>query len=280
MPLWRLIGGRDYLWLSMPTALVTGPNSGIGRMTALGLARAGFHLIAAGRSAARIKPMIDSIVSEGGSAEILELDLASFSSVRSAAARFGESGRVLDVLVNNAGIGINRRGLTVDGFEVHFGINHLGHFLLTDQLRNSFEPGSRIVSLASAAHFRATGIDFDRVTRPTRLTGYPEYATSKLANILFIRELARREPDLNAYAVHPGLVDTPLIPRPARLLMRKSLLTPEQGADTVLWCATSGEVADESGEYYQRRGIAIPSLPARDDELARELWQRSVEWCG
>jgi NAD(P)-dependent dehydrogenase (short-subunit alcohol dehydrogenase family) len=264
----------------MPTALVTGPNSGIGRMTALGLARAGFHIIAAGRSAARIKPMIDSIVSEGGSAEILELDLASFSSVRSAAARFGESGRVLDVLVNNAGIGINRRGLTVDGFEVHFGINHLGHFLLTDQLRDSFKPGSRIVSLASAAHFRAAGIDFDRVTRPTRLTGYPEYATSKLANILFIRELARREPDLNAYAVHPGLVDTPLIPFPASLLMRKSLLTPEQGADTVLWCAASDEVADESGEYYQRRGIATPSLPARDDEMARELWQRSVEWCG
>lgn len=224
--------------------------------------------------------MIDSITTEGGSAEFLELDLSSFASVRSAAARFTESGRTLDVLVNNAGIGVNRRGRTEDGFEVHFGINHLGHFLLTDQLRPAFRPGARIVSLASAVHFRATGIDFDKVRKRTGLTGYTEYAVSKLANILFIRELARRQPDFNAHAVHPGLVDTPLIPGPIRALMRQSLLTPEQGADTVVWCATSGQVADESGHYYQRRSIAIPSGSAQDDDLARELWERSVEWCG
>ena len=224
--------------------------------------------------------MIASISSEGGSAEFLELDLSSFASIRSAATRFATSGRQLDLLVNNAGIGVDRRGRTEDGFEVHFGINHLGHFLLTDLLRSSFRPGTRIVSVTSAVHFRAKGIDFDKVRKGTRFTGLAEYAVSKLANILFIRELARRQPDRNAYAVHPGLTDTPLIPWPARALMKGSLLTPEQGADTVVWCATSSEVDDQSGHYYQRRAIAAPSPVAEDDYLARRLWERSEEWCG
>jgi NAD(P)-dependent dehydrogenase (short-subunit alcohol dehydrogenase family) len=264
----------------MSTALVTGPNSGIGLVTTLDLARTGFHVVAAGRSQARIEPVIATITSEGGSAEFLELDLSSLASVRSAAACFIESGRQLDVLVNNAGIGVNRRGRTEDGFEVHFGINHLGHFLLTDRLRSTFGPGTRIVSLTSAVHFRAKGIDFDRVRRRTSFIGYPEYAVSKLANVLFIRELARRTPELNAYAVHPGLVDTPLIPWPIRALMSRSFLRPEQGADTVVWCATSNDVADQTGRYYQLRAMANPSLIAQDDDLARELWDRSEVWCG
>jgi NAD(P)-dependent dehydrogenase (short-subunit alcohol dehydrogenase family) len=262
----------------MSTALVTGANSGIGRMTALGLARAGFHVIAAGRSAQRIEPVIELVRSEGGSAEFLELDLASLSSVRSASTRLVRSKRTVDVLVNNAGIGINRRGLTEDRFEVHFGVNHLGHFLLSQQLKPCFRPGTRVVSVASAVHARAKGIDFDRVVKPTRFTGYPEYAISKLANILFIRELARREPDLMACAVHPGLVDTPIIPRWLRPMIRANMLTPELGADTVLWCATSDEVA-ESGHYYQHRSLATPSPAARDDDLAGELWERSVALC-
>ena len=263
----------------MPTAMVTGPNSGIGLRTTLDLARAGFHVVAAGRSPARIHPVIAAITSGGGSAEYLELDLASFASIRSAAARFAESGRPLDILVNNARVGVNRRGRTQDGFEVHFGINHLGHFHLTDRLRPTFLPGTRIVSLTSSVHFRARGINFDKVRNRTFFIGYQEYAISKLSNILFIRELARREPGLNAYAVHPGLVDTPLIPRPVRTVMRANLLTPQQGADTVVWCATSNEIANQSGRYYQGRAIATPSPVAEDDDLARELWERSVEWC-
>jgi retinol dehydrogenase-12 len=279
MPGRRLTEGRHYLWPSMPTALVTGPNSGIGRVTAMELARAGFHLVAAGRSAARVQPVINSITDSGGSAEFLELDLASFASVSRAAARFEDSSRTLDVLVNNAGIGVNRRELTEDGFEAHFGINHLGHFLLTNSLSHTFRPGTRIVSVASAAHFRAKTIDFDRVRKRPTLIGYAEYAVSKLANVLFIRELARRYPAWNTYAVHPGLVDTPLIPGLARLLLRSTMLTPEQGADTVVWCANSREVENESGHYYQRRSISDPSFPAQDDDLARELWERSERWC-
>ena len=262
----------------MSIALVTGPGSGIGRATALELASRGLHLVAAGRSEARIKPVIDLIRQQGGSAEFLELDLASFDSVRSAASAFLATGRNLDVLVNNAGIGVNRRGLTENGFEVHFGINHLGHFLLTRDLGPAFRPGSRVVAVASAVHFRANGIDFAAVRRPTRLIGYAEYGVSKLANVLFVRELARRQPQWNVYAVHPGLVDTDLIPGWVRLFTRR-MLTPEQGADTVVWCATSDEVSGDSGLYYQRRQVADPSDAARDDDLARDLWERSEDWC-
>lgn len=236
-------------------------------------------MFAAGRSEARIEPVVESIRAAGGSAEFVELDLASMTSVREAAESVAESGRSLDLLVNNAGIGVNRRGVTEDGFEVHFGINHLGHFLLTRELLPRLSPGARVVSLASAVHFRANGIDFERMRRPTRLVGLAEYAVSKLANVLFIRELARRHPELRAYAVHPGLVRTPLIPAPYRLLSGRRMLTPEQGADTVLWCATAPEVGDESGHYYQNRAMTPPSAPAQDDDLARELWDRSERWC-
>jgi NAD(P)-dependent dehydrogenase (short-subunit alcohol dehydrogenase family) len=263
----------------MPIALVTGPSSGIGMATALELGRHGFHVIAAGRSASRVQPVIDAITSTGGSAELLTLDLASLASVHMAADRLLTSGRDLDLLVNNAGIGINRRGRTEDGFEAHFGINHLGHFALTCRLQRSLRTGSRVVSVASAVHFRATGIDFERVRRPTRFTGYSEYAVSKLANVLFIRELARRRPELNCFAVHPGLIDTQIIPKFVRPFMRGGLLTPEEGADTVVWCATSDQVVGESGMYYQRRAVATPSLAAQDDDLARELWERSLHWC-
>ena len=264
----------------MPIALVTGANSGIGRATAIGLAGRGVHVIAAGRSAERAQPVLADIAASGGSGEFLELDLASLSSVRTAAKSFARSDREIDILVNNAGIGVNRRGLTEDGFEVHFGINHLGHFLLTRELLPSLHLGSRVVSLTSAMHFRADRLDLSRVRHPTAFIGIAEYATSKLANLLFIRELGRRRQELHAYAVHPGLVRTRLIPGPIRALSGSSMVSPEQGADTVIWCATSDQVASESGYYYQQRTRAIPSTLAQDDELARELWERSDEWCG
>jgi NAD(P)-dependent dehydrogenase (short-subunit alcohol dehydrogenase family) len=262
----------------MGVALVTGASSGIGRATVVGLGSVGFHVIAAGRSAERTGPVLEEIVAAGGNAEFVELDLASLGSVRVAAREILESGHAIDVLVNNAGIGVNRRGLTEDGFEVHFGINHLGHFLLTSALSPALGKGARVVSLTSAMHHRAAGIDLTRMRRPTRGMGIAEYATSKLANVLFIRELARRRPQLGAYAVHPGLVRTRLIPGPIRALTA-SMLTPEQGADTVIWCATSETVAAESGGYYQRRTRLPPSPTAQDDDLAAQLWDRSEEWC-
>lgn len=258
--------------------MVTGPNSGIGRQVTLSLARTGFHVVGAGRSEQKIGKVIDEITSSGGTAEYLHLDLSSLDSVRGAVETLLGTGREVALLVNNAGVGVNRRGLTDDGFEVHFGINHLGHFALTTGLAPALSSGARVVSLASAVHHRADGIDFDGVRRPTRLIGLQEYAVSKLANVLFTRELARRAEKFTTYAVHPGFVDTRLIPRWVKPFVRKSLITPAQGADTVLWCATSPEVAGQTGLYYQRRHVARPSPTALDDDLAHELWTRSSAW--
>jgi NAD(P)-dependent dehydrogenase (short-subunit alcohol dehydrogenase family) len=262
----------------MPVALITGPGSRIGRATAVGLGKVGFHVIAAGRYPDRVDPVVDEIEAAGGTAEYLRLDLASLRSVRDAARHVIDTGRPVEILVNNAGIGVNRRGVTEDGFEVHFGINHLGHFLLTRELGPVLGEGARVVSVSSGMHHRARAIDMDRMRRPTRGTGVTEYAISKLANVLFISELARRRPEVDAYAVHPGLVRTRIIPGPIRALTA-GMLTPEQGADTVLWCATSVEVAGDSGGYYQQRSRVPPSPVAQDEVLARELWDRSDEWC-
>ena len=184
------------------------------------------------------------------------------------------------MLVNNAGVG-GKRGVTADGFEIHFGVNHLGHFLLTHLLGPALTSDARIVQVASEAHRQARGIDFEAAERKTRtLFGWSEYGVSKLANILYVRELARRDAARNAYAVHPGLVDTNIVPGLMRPFLRSRLLTPEEGADTVVWCGTSADVADESGDYYIKRRAVEPTPHAQDDDLARRLWERSLQWCG
>lgn len=264
----------------MENVMITGISSGIGRAAALGLGRSGCHVIGAGRSERRTMPVVSEIEAMGGSAEFLRLDLASLDSTRSAARTFEDSGRNLDALINNAGVG-GVRGTTGDGFEINFGVNHLGHFMLTHHLRRTFRPGTRIVQVTSAAHFNAATIDFERVRNRTRsLYGWREYCASKLANVLFVRELARRQPDWHAYAVHPGTTDTGIFPGWLRPFIRHRLFTPEQGAETVLWCATSSDVADESGRYYRNKESRPPSEMAQDDDLAMELWQRSEAWCG
>lgn len=264
----------------METVMITGPSSGIGRATAVEMGRRGYNVIAAGRSRERTIPVVERITAEGGSAEFLQVDLASLQSARDAATAFEKSGRVLDILINNAGVGVTR-GLTDDGFEIHFGVNHLGHFMLTHHLRRTFRPGTRIVQVTSAAHFNVDEIDFDRVQRGTRsLFGWHEYGVSKLANVLFAREMSQRQPDWRVYAVHPGMTDTGIFPGWVRPFVRRRLFTPEQGAETVIWCATSSDLADESGQYYRNKESREPSETARDDDLAGELWRRSELWCG
>ena len=260
-------------------AMVTGPSSGIGRAVALELGRHGYHVVAAGRSAERTMPVVDLIEDAGGSAEFLHLDLASLASAAKAAEEFAASGRTLDLLVNNAGVG-GKRGTTADGFEIHFGVNHLGHHMLTRGLLPALVSGARLVQVSSAAHFNAAGIDFTDVTRRTKsLLGWSEYGVSKLANVLFVRELARRNPELAAYAVHPGTVDTGIFPWFIKPLIRHRLLSPDQGAETVLWCATSQDAESGSGLYFRRKEPVPPSDAALDDALAAELWERSEKWC-
>lgn len=263
----------------METVLITGPTSGIGRATADSLATSGLHIVAAGRSEERTNAVVDAIVAAGGSAETLLLDLSSLDSVRRAATEFERRGRTVDILINNAGISF-ARGTTVDGFEVNFGVNHLGPFLLTHLLRRSFRPGTRIVTLSSAFHHRTNNLDFAKLTKQSRsLLGLRDYAVSKLANVLFVAEMARRQPDWRTYAVHPGFVNTNIIPTWLYPFVRNSLLTPEDGARTTLFCATSASVAEESGGYYANSAPATPSDLALDDALAGQLWDLSEQWC-
>ncbi len=230
--------------------------------------------------------MIDEIAAQTGNTalELLPLDLGDLASVRACAEAFLATGEPLHALINNAGLA-GRRGITDSGFELAFGTNYVGPFLLTalllDRLRESAP--ARIVNVASEAHHRAPGIDFDAVRRPTKsITGLPEYAVSKLANVLHAQELARRldGAGVTTYALHPGVIASDIwrrVPWPARSLMKLRMRSPEAGATTSLYCATSPEVACESGHYYEDARRRQPA-PSATPELAAELWVRSLGW--
>jgi retinol dehydrogenase-12 len=272
------------------TFLVTGGNTGIGRATATALAAAGGRVYIASRSAEAGAAAVDAIKSVAGSQTVwlLPLDLASLASVRDCAAAFLARDEPLHVLVNNAGVG-GQRGKTAEGFELHFGVNHLGHYALTmlllDRLKASgsgTDHGARVVTVASDAHYNAPGVDFDAVRRQTSFTGQREYAVSKLCNVLFAQELARRVGDVSSYALHPGVVASDIwrrVPWPARAIIKRRMLTVEQGAVTSVYCATSPAVAAESGLFYDRCAVRAPSRVATP-ELGELLWKHSTEWTG
>ncbi|HSZ40962.1 MAG TPA: SDR family oxidoreductase [Trebonia sp.] len=273
----------------MTTFLITGGNTGIGRATAMALARDGGRVYIACRSPELGAAAVSAVKAATGSDTVwlLPLDLASLASVRSCATTFLELDEPLHVLVNNAGIG-GRRGLTADGFEVQFGVNHLGHFALTHLLLERLKasgPGARVVNVASQAHYSAPGIDFDALRRKTvSLASMREYAVSKLCNVMFAQELARRlDPGLvTVYSLHPGVVASDIwrrVPWPARTLITRRMLTTEQGAATSLHCATSPSVAGESGRYYDECQAKAHS-PVATLELAERLWKYSTEWTG
>jgi NAD(P)-dependent dehydrogenase (short-subunit alcohol dehydrogenase family) len=267
-------------------ALITGANTGIGRVTALRLAGMGASVFLACRSEARTAPVIDEIRAANPAAKAgwLALELSDFDSVRDCATRFLALGLPLHLLVNNAGIA-GARGSTASGFELAFGINHVGHFLLTRLLLERIKQSTpaRVVTVASKAHRRVDGIDWKTVRRPTStLLAVREYATSKLANVLFSAELGRRlkGSGVSTYALHPGVIDSDIwrrLPAPLRALNRRRLISTEEGAQTTLYCATSAP-ADETGLYYSDSRPATPSAAAQDASLAAELWRRSEEW--
>jgi NAD(P)-dependent dehydrogenase (short-subunit alcohol dehydrogenase family) len=268
--------------------VITGANTGIGRATAVDLARRGATLVLACCSEDRTRGVLAEIAGAGGDAAFLSLDLTSFASVREAAKRILDMNRPLDVLLNNAGVAPARGGLTKDGFELGFGTNHLGHFLLTMLLAPKLiaTPRARIVNVASEAHRAAKGIDYDAVRRPTRtVVGVHEYEISKLANILFTRAMARRIGPLgvHSYALHPGVVASDAwrrIPWPIRPLMKLRMISNEEGSKTSIYCATSPDVAKDDGRYYDACKERAPSELAQRDDLAEELWDKSVQFTG
>ena len=272
--------------MSERTFLVTGANTGIGLATALALARQGGSVYVTARSASKGEAAIGAIKAATGSSSVffLALDLADLSSVRACASAFAERGEPLHVLINNAGVA-GTRGLTKQGFEMMFGVNHLGHFLLTGLLLDRLVSSapSRVVTVASDAHYQARGIDWDALRRPARgITGLGEYAVSKLCNVLFSAELARLTAGtgVHSYALHPGVVASDIwrrVPWPVRPLITRRMLSVDDGAATSLYCATSPDVASDSGLFYEKCAQRAPSAVATP-ELAAELWRRSEEW--
>jgi retinol dehydrogenase 12 len=272
--------------LSGRTFLVTGANTGIGRATVAGLASRGGRVYLACRSADKGRAAAADIAKATGNSgvEFLPLDLGDLASVRACAEQFLARDEPLHVLINNGGVA-GQRGLTANGFELAFGVNHLGHFALTMALldRLAASAPARVVTVSSDSHYQATGIDFEAVRRPTAsVTGMREYAVSKLGNVLFSQELARRLDGrgVTTYALHPGVVASDIwrrVPWPVRPLIKLRMITPEQGAATSLYCATSAEVANATGRFYDKSREREPSAVATG-ELAGTLWQRSEAW--
>jgi retinol dehydrogenase 12 len=268
------------------TAVVTGANTGIGKATALALAQQGWRIFVASRSAVKGEAAVAAIKAAAGSESVffLALDLADLSSVRACAEAFLDRGEPLHVLVNNAGVA-GMRGLTKQGFELMFGVNHLGHFLLTQLLLDRLVSSApaRVVTVASDAHYSARGIDWDALRRPARgITGMGEYAVSKLCNVLFSQELARRTAGtgVTTYALHPGVVASDIwrrVPWPVRPLITRRMLSVQEGAATSLYCATSAAVAEDTGLFYDKCAKRAPS-PVATPELGGELWARSEAW--
>jgi dehydrogenase/reductase SDR family protein 13 len=267
------------------TFLVTGANSGIGRSTAEALVSRGAAVVMASRSAERTLPVLEDIRRKhpGADLEFLALDLASLRAVKESAERFLSTGRPLDVLINNAGIAMTP-GVTQDGFEVTFGTNHLGPFLLTSLLLPRLQEAkrARIVNVASRAHQRVRGIDWAMLERPTRSVQerLRMYGVSKLMNVLHAAELARRLAGIGVTtcSLHPGVVASDIwreAPWPLRPVMKLFMLSNEEGARTSLYCATAPELENMCGRYYDDSRERTPSRLAQDAALARELYERS-----
>jgi NAD(P)-dependent dehydrogenase (short-subunit alcohol dehydrogenase family) len=274
--------------LAGKSILITGANTGIGRATARALTERGASVTFAGRSEAKTRAVIDEIAERTGNRALrfVPLDLGDLGSIRACAQTVLATGEPIHVLINNAGLA-GHRGITDSGFELMFGTDYVGPFLLTALLLERLKESApaRIVNVASDAHYSAKGIDYEAIRRPTKsVTGMPEYSVAKLGNVLHAQELARRlhGTGVTSYALHPGVIASDIwrrVPWPARPLIKLRMRSPEDGAQTSIHCATAAELAEESGHYYEDCARKQPSSVATP-QLATELWERTVEWVG
>lgn len=257
--------------------IVTGGNTGIGKATVAGLSRRGATVVIACRNAEKGKAALAELATAGATdLHVMQLDLASLDSVRAFAAAFLARFARLDVLVANAGIMTRSRQLTADGLEMDFGVNHVGHFLLTELLLPQLKASapSRIVVVSSNMH--ASGkLDLDDLAMEKSWSG--AYPRSKLANMLFVRALAKRLEGTGVVVngLHPGVISTELgrdYSAPIRLMAKWFFKSPEQGARTSLYLATSPEAGEISGRYFADEREKKPGVAALDDALAERLW--------
>ena len=280
------------------TCLVTGASGGIGKETAVGLAKLGATVVMVSRDSERGKAALSDVRRRSGGSNDVHLmlaDLASLQAVRSLAAEFRERHQQLHVLVNNAGAYNAKRLLSEDGHELTFAVNHLAHFLLTNLLLDLLKTSapSRIVNVSSRSHLGAT-IDFDDLHNERGYRGMSVYGQSKLANVLFNRELARRleGTGVTANSLHPGLVKTGFgsnnggaigaifrmfQARVFQIVPTPFILTPEQGAETSVYLASSPDVEGVTGKYFVKKEPVPSSESSSDPALAARLWQVSEE---
>jgi NAD(P)-dependent dehydrogenase (short-subunit alcohol dehydrogenase family) len=277
------------------TVLVTGANTGIGFETAAGLVRMGAEVVITSRDTAKGAAAVEEIKRRHSDANVtaMHLDLARLDDVRRFAREFEERFPRLHVLVNNAGVALDRRSVTADGFETMFQVNHLGPFLLTNLLLERLKGSApaRIVNVATEAH-RFSRLDFDDLQSERSFRGMRSYLRTKLCNMLFTHELARRllGTGVTANSLHPG-------GRPVRTRIALDgdthglfaigarisgplLLSPAKGAETTVYLASSPDAEGRTGEYWVRRRPKRPSRAALDDESARRLWDVSAQLAG
>ena len=270
-------------------AIVTGSNTGIGRETARGLAERGATVVLACRDAQRAEAARDDIARTTGRSDLtaIPLDLGSAASIRAFAERFRKEHRRLDVLVDNAGLWPSTRTTTTDGFESTFGVNHLGTFLLTHELLPILRESApaRVVVLSSALHYRGEMVWDDLQFERRKFSGTTAYSQSKLANVLFTKALARRlaGAGVTVNAVHPGVVATELSRAFPRFLVNIAnlfMLTPEKGAACSLFVATAPELAQVTGEYFEKSRAKKAARASRDEDAQEKLWALSEQLLG
>jgi len=272
------------------TCVITGANSGIGREAARGLLALGAEVVMVCRNRDKALAAREDIVRTTGrdSASIVECDLASQADIRRAGAELLLRFPKIHVLVNNAGLVQTERHETVDGHEATLAVNHLAPMLLThllkDRLRNSSP--SRVITVSSRMHWHGR-IDFDDLQSQLGYSQFGVYANTKLMNVLFARELARRLAGTGVVsnAVHPGFTHTNFGPqkgffRLAMPLARPFMISAAAGADTIVWLASAPEAASVSGEDFHKRAIAPSSPRSKDQDLARRLWEVSAHLVG
>jgi NAD(P)-dependent dehydrogenase (short-subunit alcohol dehydrogenase family) len=268
----------------MPIVILTGATRGIGQAAAIELAGRGAELGVVGRDAARVRATAEQARASGGGAPVHEhvADLERMGEVRRLAAELLEAYPRIDVLANNAGAMSTSRHITRDGFEQTFALNHLAPFLLTNLLLERLTASrARVVTTASDAH-KGGLLDLDDLQsergrfRPGRV-----YGTSKLCNVLFTRELQRRNPAIAANCFHPGVIRTGFgkndgaLARISLTLAGPFLRSPESGASPLVWLALDPAAGELRGQYVEKQRPVQPSAQAQDDRLAAELWERS-----
>ncbi len=271
------------------TVVITGATSGIGQVAAETLARQGARVVFVARDAVKARAMLDRLIRANPDAahDWVQADLSTIAAMKAAGEALLAKAARVDVLINNAGAIFDRREVTADGLEKTFAVNHMAYFVVTDVLRPALGPGARVVSTASTAHTFGQ-LDFDDLRSAKGYSAFRAYGLSKLCNILWTSELARRleGAGVTANCIHPGGVNTGFGDNAKGWLGalfglgKRFMLTPEQGADTLIYLADSAEVAGRTGGYWVKRAPVQPSAAARDPVAAARLWDVSARLAG